>query len=271
MTESNLLYVSTLDYGSLYFRLEDDLRGTNYNDSKLHVSTLLKVSEETLGSWARPADYSIPKNNYTPSTYFGVWETKDEKNSRLIKVFDNRNVISLSKGGQDAKISLQGEWYKHGKQLHIAWENGSYSIIDNQNKSIVKLYEYNPGTPIVDKMTNYTVIAQIKNESNEGYRLFEQLSTIQKNNISLSHFDNKSLLKFYRGDWIIIDENYQHAQDIMKLNRFGGISLESDKKNKGNWYLSGGGCLINLEAGIRMKLKHIGSAYFICVRVNPAT
>ena len=51
----------------------------------------------------------------------------------------------------------------------------------------------------------------------------------------------------------------------MKFSRFGGVDLASDKKTNGNWYLSGKGCLINLEDGIRMRLKHIGSAFLIFV------
>ena len=73
------------------------------------------------------------------------------------------------------------------------------------------------------------------------------------------------MLKFYRGEWIILDETHPDALEIMKFNRFGGVDLASDKKIKGNWYLSGKGCLINLEDGIRMRLKYIGSAFLVFI------
>ena len=81
-----------------------------------------------------------------PSTYFGLWETQDKENPRIIKIWNNRTVISKNKEEVSSPHDLlQGEWYKHGQQLHIAWEDGSYSIIDNRNENRVKLFDFAPG------------------------------------------------------------------------------------------------------------------------------
>lgn len=265
--EGNTILVSSLDFDNLSFQLGGDPSVADTSKDATSTSILIKVPEEILGEWARPADYEVPENKYMPSTYFGLWEMQDLKKSNLIKVWNNRTVIRVSKQELTSKPQdiLQGEWYKHGKQLHIAWEDGSYSIIDNRNENKVKLFDFAPGEAIIEEATNYTLIEQSQSEFDESYWSKNQQAKSQKQNISLSQFNYKSLLRFYRGEWIILNETQPNAVEIMKLNRFGGVNLASDTKTKGSWYLSGKGCLINLEDGIRMRLKYIGSAFLVFV------
>ena len=149
--------------------------------------------------------------------------------------------------------------------MHIAWENGTYSIIDNRNENQVKLFDFASGEAIIEEDSDYLLITQSQSESDDLHWSENQLSLTQKQNISLSQFDYKSLLKFYRGEWITLDETHPDAVEIMKLNRFGGVDLASDKQTRGSWYLTGKGCLINLEDGIRMRLRYIGSAFLVFV------
>ena len=187
-------------------------------------------------------------------------------NSRIIKIWNNTTVISKNKEEGSSQHSLvQGEWYKHGQQLHIAWEDGSYSIIDNRNENRVKLFDFAPGSVINEEVADYKLIKQSQSDFDESDWSKNQQILAQQNNISLSQFDYKSLLKFYRGEWITLDETQPNAFEIMKFNRFGGVNLASDSKIKGSWYLYGKGCLINLEDGIRMRLKYIGSAFLVFV------
>ena len=58
---------------------EDDSAEAIPSKAEENVSTLVKVSEEILGEWARPADYEAPKNAYMPSTYFDSGNTGSKK------------------------------------------------------------------------------------------------------------------------------------------------------------------------------------------------
>lgn len=262
LDERNSLLVSGLDFDRFSFQLEAD---SNNGDSD--IPSLITIPEEILGEWARPPEYETPKSKYLPSTYFGLWKILDEKYHRLIKVRDNRTVVSISEeeSSSSSPEILQGEWYKHGKQLHIAWENGTYSVIDNRNESIVKLFDFAPGEAIIERTSNYTLIAQSQNKEDEAYWSKHQSSLTSHQNLSLSQFDYKALLKFYRGEWITYDETQPDAIEVVKFSRFGGVDLASDRHINGNWYLSGKGCLVNLDNGIRMKLKYIGSAFLVFV------
>ena len=266
--EENTLLLSSFDFNDLRFRLESDsYASANFPKGDTNILILKKVPEEILGDWARPPDYEAQKNTYMPSSYFGIWETQDKENSRIINIRDNRTVISESneESGVRPRDLLQGEWYKHGQQLHIAWEDGSYSIIDNRNETRMKQFDFTSGVVINEKEADYKLIKQNQSNFNDSDLLKNQQILSEHNNISLSKFDYKSLLKFYRGEWIIFDETRPNAVEIMKFNRFGGVHLASDPKIKGSWYLSGKECLINLEDGIRMRLKYIGRAFIVFI------
>lgn len=258
----NTLLISSLDFVDLKFCIEGICTDNQLKSNKGKINILKKVPKEILGDWARPPGYKIPKNEYMPSSYFGFWQTIDSENARVIKVSENRTVISFKKtlSQIEEKNALEGEWFKHGQQLHIAWENGSYSIIDNSNKNKIKIYDFQSGEEILEEK-EYISITQIQKESKafENFNKFKE--ALNRDTISLSHLDYKSLLKFYRGSWITLDEITSNAFEIMRFNRFGGVNLASNKKTKGNWYLSGTVCIINLDDGIRMRLKPVGSAF----------
>ena len=267
LDEENTLSVSSFDFNDLRFSLDrGDSVSVNFPKGDTSISILTKVPGGILGEWARPPDYEAPKNTYMPSTYFGLWETQDEENPRIVNISNNRSVFSKNKEATSSPHDLlQGEWYKHGQQLHIAWEDGSYSIIDNRNKNRVKLFDFAPGTAINEDLADHKLIKRSPSDVDESDWSKNQKILAQQNNISLSQFDYKSLLKFYRGEWITLDGTQPNAVEIMKFNRFGGVNLASNSKIKGSWYLSGRGCLINLEDGIRMRLKYIGSAFLVFV------
>ena len=263
--EENLLSVSSLDFENLHFKLEDNLTEANPLNTKKNVSVLLKIPEEILGEWARPADYEASESVYIPSNYFGLWETQVQEKPMLIQVFKNRTVFSISKDDLNSNPQniLQGEWHKHGKLLHIVWENGSYSIIDNRDENRIKIFDFSPGEAIIERPSDYNLIKKSQKEFKKSYWSKDQKALKQNSNISLDQFNYKSLLRFYRGEWIILDETRPEALEFMKFNRFGGVDLASSIKIRGSWYLSGKECLINLEDGIRMRLKYVGSSFLI--------
>ena len=51
-------------------------------------------------------------------------------------------------------------WNKHGQQLHVAWENGAYSIFDNSNPERVKLFDFHSGEAIEEASASYSVLTQ---------------------------------------------------------------------------------------------------------------
>ena len=266
--EDNLLLISSFDFKDLKFSLKDkDLEPVISLKNKHIIQKLTSVPQAILGEWAIPPDYEAPKNKYEPTTYFGLWETQDEKNPRIIYIQDNRTVFCKRKKtlANNSVLKLQGEWHKHGSQLHVAWEDGSYTVIDSSNENKVKLFDFEPGEALIVESSKYALVKKIQNGLDLNTELANQGKFIKEDNISLSGFDYKSLLRFYRGEWVTLDETQPNAIDIIKFNKFGGLNIASDTNTKGSWFLSRKVCLLNLENGIRMRLKHVGSAFLLFV------
>ena len=95
--KNNTLSISSMDFDDLQFRLEESLSDNQLKDNKDKINILKKVPKEILGDWARPPGFKIPKNEYMPSSYFGFWQTKETESFRIIKVSENRTVISFKK------------------------------------------------------------------------------------------------------------------------------------------------------------------------------
>ncbi len=265
---------NSVSYGSIGERGSIDTE-TNLLPNR---SKIERVSASLLGDWARAPDYEAPKNQYMPASYFGYWKALSKTDKRSFEVQKNRIVVALiphptriqatdtNETNCDLSSSiLLGMWNKHGQQLHITWENGAYSIVDNSNPERVKLFDFKSGEAIEESSASFSVLAQSLNTTDRKFWAAMRPSIDKKSRISLQHLSQKTLLKFYRGDWIAYDGMGDAPYDIIKFGRFGGVELRSNKGNSGTWYPTGKRCTLNFEDGTRMQFQPVGSGFLIFV------
>lgn len=238
-----------------------NLEGEELNLSQEKKSDISKLDDSILGSWARPPDFQkIDYKNIT-SNYYGIWKTIDNTDNTFFEVRDDRKVylINADKEKNEKLPVLYGEWSKHGKQLHILWENGEYSIVDNTAENSVKLYNFDPGEIIKEDKLEYQIISsEIEIDELDSFKRYQQVID-KKINISLKHYSQKDLMKFFHGEWLILGLKDPNTFDILKFGRFGSINISSDKKIKGNWYPSPKNTTLYLGNGLRMKFKPLGT------------
>ena len=239
--------------------------GTDTLESNISVA-VQKLPDLLLGMWARPHDYKETVDATLPSSYFGLWQALNDPIYKLIKVQKNRIVYGLlaakaAKTKKELQLTI-GRWAKHGQQLHILWEDGNYSVIDNTESNLVKMHPYLEGQDIHKNRTgaNYTILSS--DISEEAQELWDQHSQDIDNStsISLNSMNFKELNQFYRGAWVV---SASGDLDLLKLSRFGSADYYSDQIHKGSWYLSGTGLLINLENGSRLRLESIGTGFVL--------
>lgn len=269
--------LNVLDVASVRVHIDPKTESIRYG-SLDQSSKIERVNSATLGDWARPPDYETPKNQYIPASYFGYWKSVSEADGRSFEVRKNRMVVALipdvetsqttetTEGKKQAGTSLLfGEWYKHGQQLHIAWEDGAYSIVDNSNPELVKLYDFRSGETIEETTGSFSILTQSLEAADREFLETMRSAIDKKSRISLQHLAQKTLLKFYRGDWIAYDGMQDQPYGILKFGRFGGVELRSNKGNLGTWYPSGKRCTLNFEDGTRMQFSPVGSGFLIFV------
>lgn len=223
-----------------------------------------KIDDSLLGAWAKPYDYVEQKNTDIPTDFFGLWEIQNNSNEALIRIQKNRMVYQLSATNDpnQAINAMIGRWAKHGKQLHIIWENGSYSVVDNTNPNLVKLYPHIEGQFILDNEAEAPFKTISTDLSARSQAFWEGHSQVISNlkSIHLNTLNYKELNKFYRGDWIV---SHKDDQGLLQLGRFGGVDYYYNQHTKGNWYLTGNSLLINLENGSRLRLEIIGTGFLL--------
>ena len=231
------------------------------------TSMIKKIDASMLGTWSLPPNYEPPRTFNMPSTYFGLWKITNQEKNELIEIQNNRKVFSLKSQSTNTSdtIILYGEWSKHGKQLHITWEDGSYSILDNTTPNFVKLYDFKSGEIITDKKQGFRLISSNLKSKDKIYWEKHKDLVDSKSIIKLNHFSQKELLKFYRGDWILMGDRDSKTFDIIQFGRFGGVQLNSNKRTRGTWYPSAKNTLLNLGAGIRMQFRSVGSGFIFLV------
>lgn len=234
------------------------------------TKTVEKLADTLLGSWARPYDYIEPQNESVPSGYFGLWQIQNDQYYELIRIQENRLVYGLKLSKALSKNSLEpsiGRWAKHGEQIHILWEHGTYMVIDDSDRNAIKLYRYSEGNSILENEADTPFEILSTDIALEAQKAWDQHSAIidNLNSIQLNSLNYKSLNKFYRGDWIVSGAK---GLGFMQLGRFGGVHYYSQQISKGNWYLSGTGLSINLDNGSRLRLQAIGTGFLVSL-YNP--
>ena len=230
------------------------------------IAEAKKIEDDQLGTWARPNSYKEANNGYLPTDYFGLWKISDSEEPSFLFIHKDRYASLYENNTLTSKTaeqipSLLGQWFKHGQQLHIAWEDGTYSVLDNANPKSVKMIQHALGEPILEASKEATVISRDSNLADS--RDPKEMSSRGFKAISLGSSNYKQLLKFYRGQWVALSDS-NHLERI-QLGRFGGVSFQSNKQQKGNWYISGRNILINLENGERMLLRHIGTGFLFFI------
>jgi hypothetical protein len=230
------------------------------------IAEAKKIDDDQLGTWARPNTYKEANNGYLPTDYFGLWKISNSEEPSFLFIHKDRyaslyeNNTLTSKTAKQSP-SLLGQWFKHGQQLHIAWEDGTYSVLDNANPKSVKMIQHELGESILEASKEATVISRDSNLADSWDP--KEVSSKDFKAISLGSLNYKQLLKFYRGQWVALSD-LNHLERI-QLGRFGGVSFQSNKRQKGNWYISGRNILINLENGERMLLRHIGTGFLFFI------
>lgn len=251
---------------AIFKPLEKQFQSISDSSQTVKIPTVAakKIDASLLGAWARPYDYVEQKNTDSPSDFFGLWEIQNSPNESLIMIQKNRMVYKVS-GTDDPNQTINaliGRWAKHGKQLHIIWENGSYSVIDNSKPNLVKLYPHTEGQIILDNEAEAPYKTLSTDLSTRSQVFWKQQSQVISNlkSIHLSGLNYKELNKFYRGDWIV---SRMDDQGLLQLGRFGGVDYYANQHTKGNWYLTGNSLLINLENGSRLRLETIGTGFLL--------
>ncbi|MGJ8637844.1 MAG: hypothetical protein ACSHYA_00500 [Opitutaceae bacterium] len=217
-----------------------------------------QVPPEILGQWAKPPSKNaqITSAQDKAKGFFGIWQIGEASANHFLHIESDRSAAS----SQNTELGLRGSWAKQGSELHIAWDNGAYSILrENERSHDYKTVE--SGTFIEEDTTDFTKAER----TIEGKVPATWLSNYKEERATstggIAFTSRKNARTFYRGTWLVrINED---AYERVELGRFGGLTTSSNHKVEGSWRMDRQDIFMRLDNGQRRILSPVGNGFII--------
>ncbi len=227
------------------------------NGSERYTAQAEQVPQEILGQWAKPPtrESETASARDQAKGFFGIWKISDAEAGNEQYVF-----VESDRSAANTEGDLRGSWVKQGSELHIAWDNGHYSILrENQRSFAYK--QIVAGEIIEDDETEFSA-AERTTEGNlpsawlDAYKAEREVYT---GGIAFS--SRRKARVFYRGDWII--KHSENRYERINIARFGDLSTSVDHSLDGDWRMQGQDIFMRWDDGMRKILGPIGRGFVL--------
>ncbi|HAV14285.1 MAG TPA: hypothetical protein DCX06_12450 [Opitutae bacterium] len=235
--------------------------GISYIDSQqnmVYTVPAQQVPKEILGQWAKPpnVDNRLASAQDKAKGYFATWKVgKDGEENYLIVEPDRSAATNI--GGERG---LRGSWAKQGSELHIAWDNGEYSIL-RENERSYSFKQVKSGVVIEEDETEFTSAERTQNESVPSSWLSSYQTERELNSGGIAFSSRKNARAFYRGAWLVrvSDDKFERVE----IGRFGGLSSSVDRSLQGSWRMQGQDIFMRWDNGMRRILSPVGDGFVL--------
>jgi len=223
------------------------------SEELVYTRAVRKLPDDILGQWARePSSREDAISDRDKAKgFFGTWKVESKQAVYYVVVESDR--FATSNWNQS---ELYGSWAKQGSELHIAWDNGHYGIL-RQNERTFTYQVVESGTAIDGSTSGELIANRISPDSSP-----EELQVLHADReLAQIGKDRNEVASFYRGSWIIQRSNDNFER--IDIGRFGGLKTSADSTLYGNWSLSGRDIFMNWDDGTRKILRSIGSGFLL--------
>lgn len=258
--------VATLSWpdGSQH-RIESDQLGFGStfiaaNGTERYTSPAQQVPSEFLGQWAKPPtrDSELSSDRDQAEGFFGIWRVGAEDSDEPHFVFVESDRSAASTRGEAG--GLRGSWAKQGSELHIAWDNGHYSIL-RENRRGFAYKRIAPGAVIEDDTTEPEPAIRT-NRDNVPATWLSSYETERASYTGGIAFANRNNARnFYRGDWVVRLGGNQFER--IEIKRFGGLATSLDRSLSGEWRMQGQDIFMRWDDGMRKILTPVGRGFVL--------
>jgi len=230
---------------------------SNPNSGDSYTVQAEQIPQDILGQWAKAPSIAeeVRSEQSKIKGFYGIWKTSD---TNYIFIEEDRSAASIS---GPHSTDIQGAWARQGKELHIAWDSGEYSIL-RENKRGFDYKRIHAGVLIEEDSTEYSTALRCTAELVPA----KWLNDYQADRIADSDdsfFDNRrSALEFYRGGWII--KRGQKLFESIQIGRFGGLQSSRKDALAGSWRMDGQDIFMRWDDGMRSILNPIGHGFILC-------
>ena len=216
-----------------------------------------QVPQEVLGQWSKPPGRKneVASDRDKAKGFFGVWRIGDDAIGSIHYVF-----VESDRSAADTAGDLRGSWAKQGSELHIAWDNGHYSILrENQRSFAYK--QIAAGEIIEDDETEFTSAERTLEDNVPGAWLASYKTEREVYTGGIAFSSRKNARAFYRGDWLV--KHSEKSYERINIARFGGLTTSLDSSLQGDWRRQSQDIFMRWDDGMRKILGPIGRGFVL--------
>ena len=231
---------------------------TSSRDGLQFTAAARQLPQNVLGQWAKPPERGRTDRDDEEETegYFGTWMI-DEKPSKFIFVQRDRSAASA---GGDSTRGHRGQWARQGRELHIIWDSGEYSILSETERGYT--YKIVDSGEVIEEDATPAVSAIRTSDSQVPSAWLESyLAEREVTSGGIAFTSRKSARAFYRGNWII--RRSETVFERIGVKRFGGLTTSADRSLDGQWRQSGQDIFMRWDDGMRKILSPVGEGFVL--------
>lgn len=227
------------------------------SDGSSFTTDARKIPPNILGQWAKPPERDTAGNDEEEAEgFFGTWMVGEDA-SKYVFVHADRSAASTL--GNNPR-GQRGQWARHGRELHIIWDSGEYSIISEiQRGYTYKLIE--SGVVIEEDETETqpairTTDSEVPAEWMRNYKSERAVATG-----GIAFTSRKAARAFFRGDWVVKRGDTEFER--IEIKRFGGLATSTDRTLGGQWRQAGQDIFMQWDDGMRKILSPVGQGFVL--------
>ncbi|MGZ0656188.1 hypothetical protein ACWPKO_08925 [Coraliomargarita sp. W4R53] len=240
-------------------RLGFAITAIDANGSELYTAKAQQVPAEILGQWAKPPTQKdeVVSDRDRAKGFFGIWKVgADDATADYVFIESDRSAATTAGGNN----GLRGSWAKQGSELHIAWDNGNYSILrPNKREFAYKIIE--SGQIIEDDTTEMRPAARTIEDRIPSSWLANYHKEREIHTGGIAFSSRKNARAFYRGNWIVNLSNNKFER--IEIARFSNLNTSLDRNLEGDWRMQGQDIFMRWDNGMRKILTPIGRGFII--------
>jgi hypothetical protein len=222
-----------------------------------------RMPTDYLGSWAvdpvSRRDQTQRENE--DSGFFGNWLIQPNGDEPYFILIRNDRSAATSLTSKNAASSGKlGTWARQGTELHITWEDASYTVFQVAGDAF-SVVHFPTGESLDKERSDGIPARRIRRDAVDADWLERFNAERDEMGWGIRFETQRAAQRFYRGNWLVDRSDF--GVERISLGRMGGIRSTRRPIARGEWRLSTQDLFLNWEDGFRQVITPIGSNFVL--------
>jgi hypothetical protein len=221
-----------------------------------------RVSQGEIGKWARPPDAPLSRAAEGLAGFFGNWSAERPDGSRFFIIVEEDRTAGSSfrhVRGTTPPIVLRGSWRRIGTDLHIIWNDASYTILRPRGRGH-EIVWFEPGVSLEGE--DRSIFPSIRVQVGLPQDWLQAYRGEQFLGVNVAVFRQRNTVSnFFRGFWDIALPDRQG--DYIQIRRFSNAQTNRFGNQRGEFRPQPDSLVITWQNGVREIIQAVGVSFVL--------